>query len=337
MLHQKPKLVLAPLRGLTGHLFRTIHTKHFGGFDYAIGPFIPMVRGTKVKQSHLRDALPEHNRALRLVPQTIGNDADMLCTFARTLQNFGYDQIDWNLGCPFAKITNKKRGAGLLPHPGIIAQHLEEFHQRSTVKLSVKVRLGLENPSDLEQLIPVFNVYPLAGVTIHARTGVQMYTGYPDLEMFHQYAKAITAPVTYNGNILTASDATFVENRFPEIDSLMIGRGVIADPYLALEIRGNPRLDHQAQREKLKEFHDELCEGYGRLLPGPAAHLGAMKELWAYLSQSFSGGERLLKKIQKTQGIKNYLGYVERLFSGDYPIRQLDNGIRRSTSPVHPS
>jgi tRNA-dihydrouridine synthase len=135
-------LILAPLRGFTDAVFRNAFQRHFQGVEMAVAPFVTTVNGTRIKSSHLRDLAPAKNRALPVVPQILGNDADTFICLARTLLDLGYTEINWNLGCPYPMVAKKMRGSGLLPHPDTIERILEKALNGFTGKLSIKTRLG---------------------------------------------------------------------------------------------------------------------------------------------------------------------------------------------------
>lgn len=318
-----PELVLGPLRGVTDCVFRTAFARRFGGFSRALAPFVTTVKGTGVARSHLRDLLPENNPALPAVPQLIGNDADELANSINALAALGCETVDWNLGCPFAKVTRKRRGAGLLPHPETIVGLLDAVLPRITCRLSIKTRLGMTSAQDLEQLMPRLAVYPLAEITIHARTAAQMYEGDVDLEGFERCLHASKAPVVYNGDIKTVHDLRGLRERFGKrVSGWMIARGAVADPFLAAAAGGAPRPADADAVQRIRDFHDELFETYRRLLSGPGPLFGRMKEIWRLLGGWFEDSERLVGKLCRTTSEGTYRRAVDRLLA--QPPRSTD-------------
>jgi tRNA-dihydrouridine synthase len=298
------RLYLAPLRGVTGHIFRTVYARYFSGFDLAIMPFITTVRSRTVSANHLRDILPEHNRGLPAIPQLIGNSAEDFVRMAGWVAGSGYTCVNWNLGCPFPQVTSKKRGSGLLPWPALIDAFLDRAMARMPVKLSVKVRLGLHDPAELAALMPIFNRYPIAEVQIHARTGTQMYEGAADIDAFERCAGLSAHPVVYNGDIFTRADFSRLSRRLTGVSRWMIGRGAIRDPFLAARIRGTPEVADPIG--VFREFHDALFHAYLEARRQPVPVLGIMKELWGYWAQSFDGGGTVLRRIQRTKSPEEY-------------------------------
>lgn len=309
----QPRLIMAPLRGTTGAHFRTLFDEHFGGFDRAVAPFITTVAASSAARSHFRDILPENNPRLPLVPQLIGKDGDDFARMARVVHGMGYEEINWNLGCPHPVVTRKGRGSGLLPHPDRIRAFLDTAVPRIPCRLSVKVRLGLRDPEELRGVTAVLNDYPLSEVIVHPRTGSQMYEGEVDLARYGEVIQVCRHPVIYNGDITAPADLRLLHERFPSTAGWMIGRGAVSNPFLPSQIRGCP-LPPDPQR-RIEAFHDALYDRYRADFSGPAPLLGAMKELWAYLSQGLEDGPRLLKKIRKATGCAAYERVVREHFA----------------------
>ena len=160
------------MRGLTDAVFRNTYTRFFSGIDWAITPFLTTVRGAKIKTSHLKEVLPENNSAMPVVPQIIGNDPDEFITLAIALFDLGYTSVNWNLGCPFARVAKKKRGSGLLSHPERIDAFLEKASTAlGDDRISIKMRLGRHHRDEILALMPVLSSYPLSSIILHPRTG----------------------------------------------------------------------------------------------------------------------------------------------------------------------
>ena len=304
-------IYLGPLRGVTLRTFRNAFCRHFQGVDIAISPFIPTVNSTKVKPSLLKDVDLGLQQSMPVIPQIIGNSPDDVVNMCRTLMAAGHNEINWNLGCPHRPVTRKKRGSGLLPHPDMIKAVLDGAFAVEGLKFSVKVRLGLNDPDELLNIAEALDTYPLSEIIIHPRTGTQMYDGTVDLDRFEQCMPIFSCPVVYNGDIKTAEDFRTLQSRFPSIDRWMIGRWLVANPFLAEEIRGIT-CEAPTRQERLSAFLDELLEEYSEELFGPAHILGRMKELWKYLALSVEGGESLLNDIRRATSVEEYRGIAKR-------------------------
>ena len=318
------------MRGITTMHYRQAFARRFAGLDCAVAPFIPTVNAERINPKLLKDVLPENNADLPLIPQLISNHADDFIRMCDALRDLGYEEVNWNLGCPHKPIRNRKRGSGLLPYPDTVDRLLDQICQGSPIRVSVKVRLGISNPSDLMALIPVLNNHPVSEVIVHPRTAEQMYTGSADLDAFEEAYAALTRPVCYNGDIGTRSTFRTIQTRFPEIHRFMLGRGLLADPFLCEEIKrcgeqGRddatspdldplPRLKERHcdgdQVERIAAFHDDLLARYESALRGDHPVLGKMKEFWKYQSLHLSNGHDMFKKLKKTRHLHSYKAIV---------------------------
>lgn len=308
------KLVLAPIRGVTDYIYRNAFQRHFGGIDYAISPFIVTSKGEKPKKNLLRDILPENNE-MPTVPQLLGKDSAEFINYAAAITELGYSEINWNLGCPHKVVARRGRGSGLLPHPDQINEILKGIFENPDIKLSVKVRLGRESAEEIFSLIDVFNNYPLLNLTIHARTGIQMYDGVPDLETFEKIYKLFTTTVIYNGDLNSLEDYYRLSQRFEGVNNWMLGRGVLQNPFLAEEIKSGESYINPDRRQKLYNFHKEIFEVNCERLSGQTQILGKMKEFWGYFICAFDSTKKQVKAIHKSRRLDEYSRAVENIFN----------------------
>ncbi len=308
----KPILSLAPIRGITDATYRDIFARYFPGFDLALAPFLTTYQGNRIKPERLKELLPENNRSLPVIPQILAKDPDHFIAIGRILHDMGHETLNWNLGCPYPMVANKMRGSGLLPHPEKIEAFLKKVHILPAA-ISVKIRLGRKDSTEIFKLLPVFNQFPLKEVIIHPRTGIQMYGGAVDLDTFAQCLELCKLPVVFNGDITSPASFNTLNKRFPAVSGWMIGRGALANPFLAGQIKGTPLPDNPAKI--LKAFHDELFEKYQELLSGPSHILDRMKGIWFYLTNSFANNKKILKKIQKTKSLQRYREITDEIFN----------------------
>jgi tRNA-dihydrouridine synthase len=308
-----PKIYLAPLRGVTDYTYREAYFQHFVGVDAVVAPFVTSVIGSKVKRSLLKDLLPQNNPAMRPIPQILSKSADQFVTMANALAELGYTTVNWNLGCPYPMVARKRRGSGLLPFPERIDAFLAAVMPQIDLTLSVKVRLGRHSADEIFQLLPVFNRYPLEEIIIHPRTGVQMYSGEVDLERFEACLDRTDHRVVYNGDITDLDRFLRLHDRWPQVHGWMIGRGLVANPFLPEIIKaGGDRVPHKVAT--FKRFHDTLFRRYETLLFGPSHLVQRMKGLWKYFHKPFKDSNKVLKKIHKSKNPQRFLEITERFF-----------------------
>lgn len=303
------KLVFAPLFGITTAKFRVIYSRHFGGFTAVLAPFISTTCGNPPSLSHYRDILPENNPGNPpLIPQLIGKDAKPFAEAANRIHEcFGYEEVNWNIGCPSNTVTRGKRGAGLLPCPDVIDAFLNDVCPHIKCKLSIKMRIGMFESDEYLKLVPVLNSYPISEITVHPRTGIQMYGGHADVEKFADIFSLLKHPVMYNGDIRTVEDARKILLRFPGVSGLMTGRGAISNPLLPEMVQTGSTFVFEDFINRLKRFHDDLFAAYqSHVRPDGIHSLGRMKELWRHWAENFANKEEILNIILQAKNIRDY-------------------------------
>lgn len=294
------ELILAPLRGVTGLRFRQAFVAHLRGLDRAVAPFIATVQGPRVKPEILRGIDPAAQPAgLPLIPQVIGKDPAQLRVMLDAMRALGYADVDLNAGCPWPFVAKKGRGAGLLRDEAALGAMLEAgCDALGPGHFSLKVRLGLDDAALLPKRLPLIQSFPLRELCVHPRTARQMYEGTVDLEAFARVAEACRLPLVYNGDIRTLGDFLRLSARFPAVRRWMLGRGLVANPFLAESIRAG---EDTRDLTRFQAWHADLLERYAADAPGDHALLGHLKELWAYLAPTFRDGQRLWDALKLTR------------------------------------
>lgn len=314
------KLYLAPLEGITGHIYRTALHECFGGFDKYFIPFIKPNQKGHFSTREKKDILPEHNRGMYAVPQILTKDAEDFLRTARKLQQYGYEEVNLNLGCPSKTVVSKGRGAGFLDRPEELDRFLNEIFEKCGMKISVKTRLGMEEEEEFDRLLKIYNQYPMEELIIHPRVQKEFYKNTPHMESFSKAYADSNNTVCYNGDMRTAEDQKRLAEEFPGLDVFMMGRGVLADPALARRIRGGA----PAEKAELRRFHDLLYAAYCEEMSGDRTILFKMKELWFYLSDSFTNGKKQFKKIKKCEKCIAYEAVIGELFLTEEVIARQD-------------
>jgi len=301
--NQQNLFYLAPLQGFTDYTFREAFASAFGQPDASFSPFIET---HKPDHRVFRDVLPERNKGQHLIPQILGNDINEMENIINQLQTMGYEEINWNLGCPFPRVVKKYTGAGLLPHPDRIDCLLDGLFNRIKCRISVKMRLGMVNADDWKALVPILNRYPISEVIIHGRTASQMYKGNVNVQAFTEFASLLSHPVCYNGNIFTLEQWNSLTKLLPGINRWMLGRGLISNPLLLQEIKTGYPASEIERITALNTLHEELITLNTIRLNGSSHVLNKMKPYWEYFATSLTGREKGLKKIKKTITLDAY-------------------------------
>ncbi|MDS0525845.1 tRNA-dihydrouridine synthase family protein [Clostridium sp. SHJSY1] len=304
------KYYLAPMEGITGYIYRNSYNKFFNNIDKYFAPFIVPNESRSLKTKELRDILPENNIGMNLVPQILTNNSKGFIITARKLQKLGYNEVNLNLGCPSGTVVSKNRGSGFLAKREELDKFLDEVFKIDDMKISIKTRIGKDNPEEFYELIKIYNKYPIEELIIHPRTQKDFYGNKPNLEVFKYALLSSTNSVCYNGDIFTLDNYNELIKTFPEIKAVMLGRGILANPGLINLIENNINLD----KNVLKEFHDEIFNKYIEIFNENRNAMFRMKELWAYMIYIFSDNKKYAKKIKKAQKLIDYNEAVSSLF-----------------------
>jgi len=292
----KMRMMSAPLQGVTDSVWRTAQAAVFGGIDEYYTPFLRIERGG-LRRRDARDVEPNRNQGINLVPQILGCSPTDALTMVHFLTQLGYHRIDVNLGCPFPPIAMHRKGAGLLPHPQLVEALFEALRSVPDVTYSVKMRLGWDSPDQWREVLPLFSILQPVQVTIHPRIGKQQYRGELDMTQCDAFVAACTYPVAYNGDLCTIADCQAIEQRYPQVVALMLGRGLAANPGM---------LATEPTAAQYCRFHAMLVDGYTAQLNGGEAQLvRRLQSIWEYFLPNTD--RRLLKAIKKSRHLDAYL------------------------------
>ena len=301
------KIYAAPLQGLTEHIWRNIHAELFGGIDAYYTPFIRLEKGS-LRNKDIREIAPENNIGNHCIPQILAGNGEELERLVNEISQKGYDRIDINMGCPFPPIAKKGKGAGILQHPDKVAELCSIIKGHDEIKFSIKMRCGMESFDEWKRLADTINETPLEEVIMHPRIGTQQYKGDINMEAFEEFRKACAHPVVYNGDIRSLSDCNSLQERIPELYGIMIGRGLLANPELANEIRNNKEADTENTLRKIRTLHDLTLAEYCNTLHGETQILMKIKPYWEYLMPDMDRKAR--KKIMKSTSLDKYRATV---------------------------
>lgn len=305
------KYYCAPLEGLTDYTFRQVHHKYFPGTDRYYSPFLATTQNRVFSPKEFKESIPEHNEGITLVPQLLGKNAGDFLWTARELQRMGYEEVNLNLGCPSGTVVAKGKGSGMLADPAALDAFLAEIFSHIDMKLSVKTRLGIEEPDEFWPILAVYNKYPIAELTIHPRTRRQMYKGKVYAEHFARALAESKNPVCCNGDITTLALGQKAEAAFPGVTALMIGRGLVADPALIRKMQGGPG----ATAAELKGFFAELFELYKERFGSAKNALSRMKGIWFYTIHLFEDDKKYAKRIAKAAQPSDYQALMQTIFT----------------------
>ena len=310
------KFYFAPMEGITGYVYRNAHHRYFPGIDKYFSPFIQPNQNQTFHSREINDILPEHNQNVPLVPQILTNHADYFVNTADKLKQMGYQEVNLNLGCPSKTVVSKRKGSGFLGDTIRLKQFLEEIFSRLDMEISIKTRIGLHEPEEFYELMEIYHSFPLKELIIHPRTQKDFYKNIPHMDVFEKALGTGRHKICYNGDLTSEEDVRNLSEQFPEVESIMIGRGVLADPAIARKIKGGDGAD----KAEMRHFHDMLYEAYCEEMSGERTVLYKMKELWFYLASSFTNSRPYAKKIKKEEKCAVYEKIIEELFANEEVI-----------------
>lgn len=264
-------LLLAPMEGLLDFVLRDVLTR-VGGVDRCVSEFI-RITGSLLPDKVFLRYLPELNnggRTLAGVPvraQLLGSDPVSMAENAARLAALGPEGIDLNFGCPAKTVNRHGGGAALLREPERIAAVVAAVRRAVPPHLpvSAKMRLGYDDASLARECAQAMAHGGACELVVHARTKADGYRPPAFWEQIPAIREAVDIPVVANGEIWTVQDALRCRS-VSGCDALMLGRGIVADPGLALAIRAHDRgegdagLSWVALLPHMARFWQLVCE-----------------------------------------------------------------------------
>ncbi|MEN8115772.1 MAG: tRNA-dihydrouridine synthase family protein [Bacteroidota bacterium] len=304
-------IYFAPIQGFTDFIYREAYAKIFGDVEAYFIPYIS-VKNNKILNKYFKEIISEHNKQKRVIPQVLVKDSEEILYLSEVLSDYGYTEINMNLGCPYPMVTNRGKGAGLLPYPEKLERLLDDYFNGSNLKLSVKLRAGLNLPEEIEKIVPVLNRFPLTEIIVHPRIAKQLYKG-EIIESAYRFAyENLEHRIIFNGDIFSVADFVKRKEQYPKTTDWMLGRGVLMNPFLPSEIKGT-QYTEQEKKDKLRQFHQYILTRYSEIMDNEGNALNKMKQFWVYFSNNFSTHKKAIKKIKKTKSLGEFRSVVQEI------------------------
>ena len=332
------KIYMAPMEGVTGFIYRNTFARFFGGIDKYYTPFISPGEHRNFKSRELKDVLPDNNAGLNVAVQMLTNNAEHFIVTARKMMDFGYREVNLNLGCPSGTVVAKGKGSGFLSFPEKLDAFLDEIYSGladTGLDISVKTRIGRYEQDEFYELLDIYNKYPISELIIHPRVQKDMYRNTPRMEIFDYAVEHSKNPLVYNGDICTVEDyerfaGHYLKNaenvpdepksdkernnkesdkKSAKITAVMLGRGLISNPGLAVQIVSGGCPD----RSTLKDFFDALVWAYRAEIPDEKNVVFKIKENLFYLVNLFEDKEEYWKKIRKSDNLMELADIARRM------------------------
>lgn len=290
-------IYFAPMEGLTDSIYRREHHRFFGGVDRYYMPFLSPTVHRTLSARESRELPRAASEPFCAVPQVLTHDPEAFLWAAEVCRDLGYREINLNAGCPSGTVVSKGKGSGMLRDLDALAVFFDRIFPRCPLPVSVKTRLGLENPQEFPPILALYNRYPIAELTVHPRVRRQFYDGAVYSDWFAYAMENSRIPLCFNGDIRSLSDVAAAQTRYPGLNAVMIGRGLVSDPGM---------LCGGTDIAVLEDFLNALMADYTVEFSGCRNTLFRMKENWAHLHGRFAGSDRLWKKMRKTTDAEEF-------------------------------
>ena len=307
------KLQMAPMEGITTYIYRNAHAKHFGKMDKYYTPFLSLHKEKEFNHKEKQEILLENNEGLNVIPQVLTNSAEDFLNAAKKLKDLGYTEVNINMGCPSGTVVSKGKGAGILENTEALDLFLEKIFENQLMDISIKTRIGMEKQEEWEKLLEIYNKYPIKELIVHARVRSDYYKNKLNLEAYDYAIENSKNPICYNGDIFSLEDYRNLQTIFPNTENVMLGRGLIANPFLAEDIYTQNSIKTAEEWMRFKAFHDDLYLGYQKIMSGDQNVLFKMKELWAYMIGMWPDSKKEHKQICKSKKCTDYEAAVKSL------------------------
>ncbi len=298
----------APMEGITGAIYRRLHHQYFPGVDRYYTPFLAPTREHVFTPKMQREYLPEYNEGVPTVPQLLTKSPEDFLWAAGELHAMGYEELNLNLGCPSGTVTAKGKGSGMLADLQVLDAFLDAIFSKAPCPISVKTRLGMENPEEFAAILAIYEQYPISELIVHPRVRKDFYRHPVRMEVFDKIKTTI--PLSYNGGVRIPENYDKVISRWTDLKAVMIGQGLVGDPFLAARIR----FAMTGDKARLRSFHDDLFAAYVEQIQNRTNTMKRMKEQWFYLIHLFADSEKHGKRLLKTRTPEEYTLAVDAIF-----------------------
>ena len=302
----------APLEGITDATFRQLHHKYFPGVDRYFMPFISPTIHRCLTNREARELPRADSEGFAAVPQLLGKNVEDMLWAIEVCKDLGYDEVNINLGCPSGTVVSKGKGSGMLSDIYALDEFLTAIYAKASIPVSLKTRIGVNDSDNWEKILEIYRDYPVKELTVHPRIRKAFYKGDCDMEAFAKAVADSPFPVCYNGNVNSMEDARKIEERFPSVESIMIGRGLVADPGM---------LCGGTDRQTLKAFLNELSDTYCTVFGSKRNAIYRMKDNWHYLIALFEGSDRLWKEMRKSTDYDRFMAIANEIIA-TLPMRE---------------
>lgn len=298
------KYYMAPLESVTNYRYRKHYHANFKGIDRFYIPFLQPHSFSLTNRDRKEIDIKNNVSLPDVVPQIISNSVEDTLWLINMLNDYGYKEVNLNFGCPSGTVVSKGRGAGIFKDLAKMREYLSEIFAKSPLPISIKTRIGYEKEEEFWKILEIYNEFPIKELIIHPRTCKEHYVGPLHLDVLDDLDKKTSIPVVYNGEIKNKDDIEYIKNRYPYINAVMLGRGLLEYPDVLA--------DDSDSRNAIKNFVLGLSNEFINDIGWGSASF-PIKELWSYISKRFDITEQERKKLFKAKDMATFMGLAEDL------------------------
>jgi len=314
-----PILALAPMQDVTDLPFWKLMAA-YGGADVYYTEYF-RVHSTSHLEKWILESITKNPTGKPVIAQMIGSDVPSLVRAAKELQQYPIAAVDLNLGCPAPVVYRKCAGGGLLREPKRVDAILGALRDAIEIKFTVKTRIGFDSPAVFDELLPIFARHALDLLTVHGRTVLEMYRTEVHYDYIARAVAAVPCPLLANGNVYSANKAQEVLE-LTRARGLMIGRGVIRNPWLFRQIREHQRGEALFVPTGF-EVLDYVRALYETVRPPSikeVAHIQKMKKYLNYVGLGVEPSGKFLHDIRRVTTEADFFRLCEEYLSHDRPM-----------------
>ena len=313
------RVVLAPMEGLADDVMRRVLTA-IGGYDWCVSEFI-RVTDSVLPERAFRRISPELDHGAKTAAgtpirlQLLGSDPQRLAenaARAAALNPFG---IDLNFGCPTPTVFKHRGGSALLDEPELLHRIVLAVRQAVPPEMPVtaKLRLGIRDTSRTLECAAALESGGAAELVVHARTKEDGYRPEVRWEWLAFVREAVNIPVIANGEVWTPHDWQRCR-AISGCSDVMIGRGAVADPFLARQLRSEPASGWAEMREPLLSYWEGVQQ---KLAPQQAP--GRLKHWLSLLRRRYAEADALYAKVRIARLPAEVSALLQSEFAGGSP------------------